>query len=153
MKIITENKNAKRLYDIEEKLEAGIELLGPEVKAIREGRVNIRDGYARIKNNELFLTNVHISEYKNSSLKNYDPMRDRKLLVHKREIKRLIGKQQEKGYTIVPLKMYWKNNKIKVELGIGKGKSKIDRREDIKDRESKRAIDRAFKKNYLKMMK
>ncbi len=152
MKIIATNKQANRLYDIEERLEAGIELKGTEVKSIREGRINLKDGYARVKNGELYLCNVHISEYKNGSFTNHNPKRDRKLLVHKREIKRLMGKQQERGYTIVPLKLYFKGKWAKVELGIGKGKKKYDRREDIKKREHQIAIERELKKRKLKSM-
>ena len=152
MKIIATNKQANRLYDIEERLEAGIELKGTEVKSIRQGRINLKDGYARVKNGELYLCNVHISEYKNGSFTNHNPKRDRKLLVHKREIKRLMGKQQERGYTIVPLKLYFKGKWAKVELGIGKGKKKYDRREDIKKREHQIAIERELKKRKLKSM-
>ncbi len=150
MKIIATNKQASRLYNIEENLEAGIELKGTEVKAIREGRVALKDGYARVKNGELYLCNVHISEYKNGSFTNHNPKRDRKLLVHKQELKRLMGKQQEKGYTIVPLKIYFRGKWAKVELGIGKGKRKYDKREDIKKREHQIAIERELKKRKLK---
>jgi len=150
VKIIATNKQASRLYNIEENLEAGIELKGTEVKAIREGRVALKDGYARVKNGELYLCNVHISEYKNGSFTNHNPKRDRKLLVHKQELKRLMGKQQEKGYTIVPLKIYFRGKWAKVELGIGKGKRKYDKREDIKKREHQIAIERELKKRKLK---
>lgn len=150
MKIIATNKQANRLYDIEERFEAGIELKGTEVKSIREGRVSLKDGYARVKNGELYLCNVHISEYKNGSFTNHNPRRDRKLLVHKYEIKRLMGKQQERGYTIVPLKLYFRGKWAKVELGIGKGKKRYDRREDIKKREHQIAIERELKKRKLK---
>lgn len=150
MKAVVINKNAKRSYDIEEKIEAGIQLTGPEVKSVRQGSISIKEGYARINNNELFLYNVNISGYKNSSLKDYNPKRQRKLLVHKSQIKRMIGKQQEKGYTIIPLQVYFQKNLIKVEIGIGKGKSKIDKRQDIKKREDNIAIGRAMKKNLLR---
>ncbi len=150
MKIIALNKNAKRSYDIKEKIEAGIQLIGSEVKSIRQGSISIKEGYARIDNNELFLYNIHIGEYKNSSLKTYNPKRKRKLLVHKSQIKRMIGKQQERGYTIIPLQVYLQKNLIKVEIGIGKGKTKIDKRQDIKKREDNIAIERAMKKNLLK---
>ena len=153
MKVIAVNKHANRLYNIEEKLEAGIQLIGDEVKSIRQGGISIKEGYARISNNELFLYNVNISAYKNSSLKNYDPKRKRKLLVHKNQIKRMIGKQQERGYTIVPLKAYFKKHLVKIEIGIGKGKTKIDKRQDIKKREDNVAIERAMKKNLHKNIK
>lgn len=150
MKTVIINKQAKRSYEIIQTMEAGIQLIGDEVKSIRQGSISIKEGYARIKNNELFLLNIHISEYKNSSLQSYDPKRDRKLLVHKREIKRLNGKQQEKRYTIIPLKVYFKKNRVKVEIGLAKGKTKIDKRHDIKKREDNIAIERAMKKNMLK---
>lgn len=149
MKVITINKQAQRSYTIEETLEAGIQLIGDEVKSIRQGSISIKEGYARVKNNELFLYNTHISEYKNSSLKEYNPKRERKLLIHKKQIKRLIGKQQEQGYTLVPLKVYLNKNLIKIEIGLGKGKSRIDKRQDIKKREDNVAIERAMKKNIL----
>ena len=144
------NKYARRSYIIEDKLEAGIQLTGDEVKSIRQGSISIKEGYARITDNELFLCNVNISKYKNSSLKIHNPKRKRKLLVHKNQIKRMIGKKQIKGYTIVPLRVYFNKNLVKVEIGIGKGKSHIDKRQDIKKREDKIAIDRAMKKNLRK---
>lgn len=150
MKVIAINKQANRFYNIEETLESGIQLLGDEVKSLRNGSVSLKEGYARVKHDELFLINVHISEYKNSSLKSYDPKRDRRLLIHKKEIHRLIGKQQERGYTLVPMKMYFNGNKIKVEIGLGKGKSHVDKREDIKKKEDNMTIDRAMKKTLLK---
>jgi SsrA-binding protein len=150
MKIIAVNKEAEKLYNIEEKFEAGIALTGTEVKSLREGNVSLKDGYAKIKNNELYLCNVHISEYKNGSLTNHNPKRERKLLLHKSEIKRLIGKQQQRGWTIVPLKIYFKDKWAKVELGLGKGKTKVDIREKLKKDEHRIAIERAYKKSKLK---
>lgn len=150
MKIIAINKQAFRLYTIEEKFEAGISLSGTEVKSLRAGGVSLKEGYARIKNNELYLCNVHISEYKNSSFTSHDPRRDRKLLVHRQEIKRLLGKQREKGWTIVPLKIYFKNKWAKIELGLGKGKREYDKRDDIKKREHQRSIEREIKKRKIK---
>ncbi len=150
MKAVIINKYAKRSYDIEEKLEAGIQLTGPEVKSIRQGSINIKEGYARISNNELFLHNVNISKYKHCSLQTYNPRRKRKLLVHKSQIKRMIGKQQIKGYTIIPLQVYFQKGLIKIEIGIGKGKTRRDKRGDIKKREAKIAIGRAMKKDLQK---
>ncbi|MBN1898086.1 MAG: SsrA-binding protein SmpB [Spirochaetes bacterium] len=149
-RVIATNKNALRLYHIDEKLEAGIELAGSEVKSIRAGSIALKDGYARLKNDELYLFNVHISEYKNSSIQNHDPKRSRRLLIHRKQIKRLIGKQREKGYTLIPLKVYFKGKWIKVELGLGRGKKKYDKREDIKKREHTIAIQRELKKHRLK---
>lgn len=150
MKVVIINKNANRSYNIEEKIEAGIQLTGPEVKSIRQGSINIKEGYASISNNELFLHNVNIGKYKYYSLKNYNPKRKRKLLVHKSQIKRLIGKQQKKGYTIIPLQVYFQKDLIKIEIGIGKGKTRRDKRQDIKKREDNIAIDRAMKKKLQK---
>jgi SsrA-binding protein len=150
-RVIATNRNALRLYHIDEKLEAGIELAGSEVKSIRAGSIALKDGYARLKGDELYLFNVHISEYKNAgSAANHDPKRSRRLLVHRNQIKRLIGKQREKGYTLVPLKVYFKGKWIKVELGLGRGKKKYDKREDIKKREHKIAMERGLKKHRLK---
>ncbi|BAU23409.1 single-stranded DNA-binding protein [Caldimicrobium thiodismutans] len=146
-KIVCTNRKAHHLYDIEETYEAGIQLLGCEVKSLREGRANLSDSFARILNGELFLYNFHISPYPHSlEAKNLDPTRTRKLLMHKREIKRLSGKVQEKGYTLVPLKVYFNERGLaKVELGLAKGKKVFDRREDIKRRELDREIRRKYK--------
>ncbi len=146
-KIVCTNRKAHHLYDIEETYEAGIQLLGCEVKSLREGRANLSDSFARILNGELFLYNFHISPYPHSlEAKNLDPTRTRKLLMHKKEIKRLSGKVQEKGYTLVPLKVYFNERGLaKVELGLAKGKKVFDRREDIKRRELDREIRRKYK--------
>lgn len=146
-KIVCTNRKAHHLYDIEETYEAGLQLLGCEVKSLREGRANLSDSFARIVNGELFLYNFHISPYPHSlEAKNLDPTRTRKLLMHKREIKRLSGKVQEKGYTLIPLKVYFNERGLaKVELGLAKGKKVFDRREDIKRRELDREIRRKYK--------
>ncbi len=146
-KIVCTNRKAHHLYSIEETYEAGIQLLGCEVKSLREGRANLSDSFARIVNGELFLYNFHISPYPHSlEAKNLDPTRTRKLLMHKREIKRLSGKVQEKGYTLVPLKVYFNERGLaKVELGLARGKKVFDRREDIKRRELDREIRRKYK--------
>ena len=146
MKIVQKNKNAYRIYNIEEKFEAGLELLGTEVKSIREGRINIKESYCRFKGNELFLLKANITPYVHSSFYNHEPDRKRKLLLHKRELRKLQSSVMQKGYTIVPLKVYF-NNKglIKLEIGLGKGRNIHDKREDLKDKAIKRDIDREMK--------
>lgn len=146
-KIVCTNRKANFLYEIEETYEAGIQLLGCEVKSLREGRANLSDSFARIVNGEIFLYNFHISPYPHSlEAKNLDPTRTRKLLLHKREIKRLAGKVQEKGYTLIPLKVYFNDRGIaKVELGLAKGKKVYDRREDIKKRDLERELRSKYK--------
>jgi len=146
-KIVCTNRKANFLYEIEETYEAGIQLLGCEVKSLREGRANLSDSFARIVNGEIFLYNFHISPYPHSlEAKNLDPTRTRKLLLHKREIKRLAGKVQEKGYTLIPLKVYFNARGIaKVELGLAKGKKVYDRREDIKKRDLERELRSKYK--------
>lgn len=144
MKIVASNKQAKFQYHILEKYEAGIELLGSEVKSIRDGRVNLKDAFCKIEKGEIFLYNAHISQYKNASVFNHDPERPRRLLMHKYEILKLDQKIKEKGLTIVPLKMYI-NNKgfVKVEIALVKGKKLYDKREDI----AKRDLERRLRKN------
>jgi len=133
-------------YHIEERLEAGIVLAGTEVKSLREGRVNLNDSYARIKNGEMYLVGAHISPYSFGNLLNHDPKRERKLLLHKREIKRLTGKVAEKGYTLVPLSIYFNDrNLAKVEIALAKGKTLVDKREEIKRRDEKRILEREMK--------
>lgn len=145
-KLIATNKAARHNYDIDAEYEAGIVLVGSEVKSIREGKVSFKDSYADIKNGELFLRQLHISTYKYAYYTNHDAMRVRKLLLHKYEIRKLIGKTKERGYTLVPLKIYFKDNKIKVLIGLGKGKKLYDKRESIKQRDIKRDMDRDRKK-------
>jgi SsrA-binding protein len=145
MKIVCQNRKAYHDYFIEETLEAGIQLLGTEVKSLREGKVNLKDSYVIIKDSELFLFNCHISPYSHGNIMNHDPLRTRKLLLHKKEIERLKGKIQQKGYTIIPLKIYFKGPYAKVEIGIAKGKKQFEKRETIKEREAKRAIEKAMK--------
>ncbi|OFW57679.1 MAG: SsrA-binding protein [Candidatus Solincola sediminis] len=146
IKMLAENRKARYDYSIEEKYEAGIALLGSEVKSIREGKASLRDSFARVKNNEIFLENVHIAPYSHGSYFNHEPLRARKLLMHKDEIRRLQGKVAERGYTLVPLRMYLNDKgKIKVELGLGRGKQKGDRRRDIMERETRRDMERMIK--------
>ncbi|MDC0835348.1 SsrA-binding protein [Leptolyngbya valderiana BDU 20041] len=147
-KVISDNRQARYRYEILDTYEAGIELKGTEVKSIRQGRVNLRDGYALIRNNEAWLFNVHISPYNTASQYfNHDPRRTRKLLLHRDEIRKLIGKVEEKGLTLVPLKMYLKNGWVKVLIGLGRGKKLHDKRESLKKKQEKREIARALK-NY-----
>lgn len=146
-KIVCTNKKAQHLYEIEETLEAGIQLLGCEVKSLREGRANLNDSFARVVNGEVYLYNFHISPYPHSlEAKSLDSTRTRKLLLHKKEIKRLIGKLQLRGYTLIPLKVYFNERGLaKVELALAKGKKVFDRREDIKRRELDRELHRKYK--------
>lgn len=144
-KLIATNKKAYYDYFIEESLEAGIELKGSEVKSIRLGRVNMKDSFALIKNDELFLLNVHISPYEKGSFFNEEPRRTRKLLVKRQEINKLRGKIEQKGNTIVPTKMYFKDSLVKVEIAVCKGKELHDKRQTIKEKENKRAAERAIK--------
>lgn len=146
-KIVCTNRKAHHLYEIEETYEAGIQLLGCEVKSLREGRANLNDSFARVVNGEVYLYNFHISPYPHSEeAKRIDPTRTRKLLLHKREIKRLAGKVQLKGYTLIPLKVYFNERGLaKVELALARGKKTVDKREDIKRRELERELHRKYK--------
>ncbi|MDD9304347.1 MAG: SsrA-binding protein SmpB [Desulfobacter sp.] len=145
-KLIATNKKARHNYQIDAEYEAGIVLVGSEVKAMREGRVSFQDAYADIKQDEVFLRQLHISAYKYAYNANHEALRTRKLLLHRYEIKRLTVKIKEKGYTLVPLKIYFKNDKIKVLIGLGKGKKLYDKRETIKQKDVKRDMDRDRKK-------
>ncbi len=145
VKIVTQNRKAYHDYHIEETLEAGIALLGTEVKSIREGRVNLKDSYVVIKDGEAFLLNCHISPYSHGNIMNHEPLRTRKLLLHKKEIEKLAAKAAEKGYTLIPLKIYFKGPYVKVEIGVARGKRLYERRDRIKEREARREIERAIK--------
>jgi len=145
MKIIVQNRKAYHDYSIEETIEAGISLLGTEVKSIREGKINLKDSYVIIKEEEAFLLNCHISPYSHGNIMNHDPLRTRKLLLHKREIQKLTGKVAQKGYSLVPLKVYMKGSRVKVEIGLARGKRFFEKRDSIKAREAKREIERAMK--------
>lgn len=148
IKIICQNKQARRNFFIDDTYEAGMVLVGTEVKALREGRANLTDSYATVKNDELFLLDMHISPYSHGNRYNHDPRRMRKLLLHKREIRKIYGKTKERGFTIVPLKVYFKNGKAKVEIGLGKGKKLYDKREDLKQRDDKRDMERALREKH-----
>lgn len=148
IKIIAKNKKAFHEYHIDQKLEAGIVLKGYEVKSIRGGKVNLRDSYARIRDAEVFVHNLHISAYKHATHQTPDPLRTRKLLLNKREIKKLIGKTKEKGYSLIPLKVYLnERGKVKVEIGLARGKKLYDKRAAIKKKDRDRDLERALK-NY-----
>lgn len=140
-----ENRQARREYEIVEQVEAGIVLAGAEVKSIRGGGINLKDSYVRFKQNELFLVGCHVSPYRFARESELSPVRDRKLLLHKREIERIIEQIKLKGLSVVPLKCYFKNGHCKIQLGIGRGKKLHDKRGDVKERQAKRKIDRVMK--------
>lgn len=140
IKNIAKNPVARHNYIITDTLEAGIVLTGTEIKSIRKGKVNLKDSYAGIKNGEAYIYSMHISPYEQGNIFNKDPLRDRKLLLNKREIFRLSGLINQKGYTLVPISLYFKNNIVKLELGIGKGKKLYDKREDLKKKDSEMYI-------------
>ncbi len=144
MTVIATNKKAYHEFFIEETFEAGIQLVGSEVKSIRNGGVNLKDSFAIVKNGELFLINAHISPYKMGSFYNPDPRRDRRLLMHKKEIDRLAGKVQQKGYSIVVTKMYFKQSLVKVEVALAKGKELHDKRNALKEKQLNREVSRAL---------
>jgi SsrA-binding protein len=145
-KAIATNRKAYHDYHIEETYEAGISLLGTEVKSIRNGRVNLKDSYAIIKESEVFLLNCHISPYSHGNLQNHDPLRTRKLLLNRREIDRLWGKLSQKGFTLVPLKIYFIKGKAKLEIGLVKGKRKYEKRDSLREKEAKREIERHMRR-------
>ncbi|MBE9077960.1 SsrA-binding protein SmpB [Romeria aff. gracilis LEGE 07310] len=145
-KIVSDNRQARFTYEILETYEAGVVLLGTEVKSIRAGKVNLRDGYALVRDGEVWLLNVHISPHNmTNQVYNHDPRRTRKLLLHKQEIRKLIGQVEQKGLTLVPLKMYLKGGKVKVSLALGRGKKLYDKREDLKRKQEKRETARLLK--------
>lgn len=146
VKVIAENRRARFDYTVDEKLEAGLELTGSEVKSLRQGIANLSDAYALPKGDELFLLNANIGSYKAASVFDHLPTRGRKLLMHRAEIDRWTAKVRERGYSIIPLVLYFKNGRAKVELGLCRGKNHEDRRQDIKERETKREMDRAMRR-------
>lgn len=145
IKIIAENRKARHDYFIEETFEAGIALTGTEVKSLRAGKVNLKDSYAQVINGEMILQQVHISPYEQGNRYNVDPLRDRKLLMHKKEILRLFGKVRQEGLTLVPLKFYFSKGKVKVELALCKGKKLYDKRDAAAEKDAKREMQRAFR--------
>ncbi len=144
-KIISNNKKAYHDYFIDEKIEAGIELFGTEVKSVRGGAVNLKDSYVSLKTGEAILIGMHISPYEQGNIFNRDPLRERRLLLHKKEIARLIGKTKEKGYSLIPLSVYFSGSLVKIELGLARGKKAYDKRDAIAERDAKRNMDRAVK--------
>jgi SsrA-binding protein len=147
-KTLAENRKARHDYFIEEAMEAGIELVGTEVKSIRAGKANLKDSYAEVRNGELFVRNMHISPYENGNIYNKDPLRTRRLLLHKNEIMRLDGFVAQQGYTLIPLSLYLKNGIVKVALGVAKGKHNYDKRDDMLEKAAKRDIERHMKEKY-----
>lgn len=145
IKLITQNKKAYHDYFIEETFECGISLVGTEVKSIRQGQINLKDSFASVQSGEVMVTGMHISPYEKGNIFNKDPLRERKLLMHKAEIRRLIGKVKEDGYSLIPTKVYLKGSKVKVELALAKGKKLYDKRAAIADKEAKRRMDRKIK--------
>ncbi|BAZ39518.1 SsrA-binding protein [Calothrix sp. NIES-4101] len=146
-KVICDNRQARFLYEILETYEAGIQLAGTEVKSIRAGKANLQDGYALIRNGEAWLLNMHVSPYSQSSAYfNHEPRRTRKLLLHRKEIRTLVGKVEQEGLTLIPLKMYLKRGLVKVSIGLCRGKKLHDKREDMKRRDDKREMQRAMKR-------
>jgi SsrA-binding protein len=145
IKLVCQNKKARYDYFIDEVLEAGLVLLGPEVKSLREGRASLVDSYARVKQGEVFLHNMHITPYPYAHYVRLDPVRTRKLLLNKREISRLIGKTEEKGYTLIPTKVYFTKGRAKIEIALAKGKRKYDKRQALKERELRKDMEEAKK--------
>jgi SsrA-binding protein len=144
-KIIAQNKTARINYYIEDTFEAGIVLVGTEVKALREGKANLKDCYALVKDGEVFVHDMHISPYSHGNRSNHDPLRVRKLLFHKTEIKRLYGKSKERGLALIPLKLYFRSGKVKIEIGVGRGKKLYDKRESLKVKEDRRDMERGLR--------
>jgi SsrA-binding protein len=144
-KLIVDNRRARHDYQLLERVEAGIVLTGTEVKSLREGRATLGQAYAEVRDGELWLVGSHISVYDQGNRANHDPDRDRKLLVHRRELDSLYGKVRERGLTLVPTRLYWKDGKAKVELAVARGKERIDKRRDLAERDAKRQIERALK--------
>ena len=139
-KLIAKNPTVYHNYFIEDKIETGIVLFGTEIKSIRAGKVNLKDSYAHIKNGEVYISGMHISPYEHGNIFNKNPLRDRKLLLNKREINKLIGLTKQKGYTLIPISIYFKGNFVKLELGIGKGKKLYDKRQDIAKKDAQKQI-------------
>ncbi len=148
IKVLAENRKARHEFFIEDTYECGIALVGTEVKSIRMGKVNIKDSYAKVKGSEVYVVGMHVSPYEKGNIFNRDPFRERKLLLHKREIRRLGVLSQVDGYSLIPLKLYLKDGKVKLELAVAKGKKLYDKRHDIAERDAKRAMDRRNREDY-----
>lgn len=148
MKVVTQNKKAFHDYFILETYEAGIELKGTEIKSVRKGSVNLKDSFIRFKNNEAFIENMHIAPYEQGNIFNHQPLRTRKLLLHKKQIRKLQKEVKENGLTIVPTKLYFNTSKLKVEIALARGKKLYDKRQDLKAKDAKRDVERALKNAY-----
>lgn len=148
MKIVTQNKKAFHDYFILETYEAGIELKGTEIKSVRKGHVNLKDAFIRFKNDEAFIENMHIAPYEQGNIFNHEPLRNRKLLLHKKQIKKLQKEVKENGLTIVPTKLYFNTSKLKAEIALARGKKLYDKRQDLKAKDTKRDMERALKNAY-----
>lgn len=149
MKLIANNKKAYHDYFIEDKLECGVALHGTEVKSMRMGKCSIKEAFIRIENGEVYVYGMHVSPYEKGNIFNKDPLRVKKLLLHRQEINKLVGKIKEKGYTLVPLQVYFKSGKVKVEIGLARGKKLYDKREDIAKKDQRRETEREFKVKNL----
>lgn len=149
MKLIANNKKAYHDYFIEDKLECGVALHGTEVKSMRMGKCSIKEAFIRIENGEVYVYGMHVSPYEKGNIFNKDPLRVKKLLLHRQEINKLVGKIKEKGYTLVPLQVYFKSGKVKVEIGLAKGKKLYDKRDDIAKKDQRRETEREFKVKNL----
>ncbi len=149
IKILAKNSKAYHEYFIEDKMEAGIELFGTEVKSIRQGKLNLKDSFCIVKDGELFVLSMHVSPYEKGNIFNRDPMRQRRLLMHKREILRLYGKIKQDGYALIPLSVYLKQAKVKVQIGLAKGKKLYDKRDAAASRDAKREMERAVKSRHM----
>ena len=148
-KLVANNKKAYHDYFIDDKYETGIELFGTEVKSIRMGKCSIKEAFVRIENGQVYIYGMHISPYEKGNLSNKDPLRQRKLLMHRREIDKLLSKIKEKGFTLVPLQVYFKGSLVKVEIGLARGKKLYDKRDDIAKKDAKREMERSFKAKNL----
>ena len=146
VKMIARNKQAHRNYEIDAEFEAGLVLTGSEVKSLRDGKASLNEAYCRVRAHEIWLVGAHIAEYKNAGYAGHLPTQDRKLLLHRREIDRIASRVIEKGYTLVPMELYWLEARVKLKVGLGKGKKLYDKRQDVADRDSKREIDRAMRR-------
>ena len=146
-KTLAQNRRARHEYFFEEIYEAGIELFGTEVKSLRKGQANMGDAYAQVKDGELYLHSMHISPYEQGNIYNKEPMRSRKLLMHKNEIRRMAGQVKQQGYSLIPVRLYMKHNRVKVELALAKGKKLYDKRDSDAERTAKRTMERAFREN------
>ncbi len=144
-KLIAQNKKARHEFELDDELEAGMALVGSEVKSLRAGKASLDAAWVQVRGDELFLVGCHIPEYPWANRFNHEPMRERKLLVHRAEIEKMAVRVKERGYTIIPLRLYWKDSRVKVELGLGKGKKLHDKREDLRAKDAKREMDRALK--------